>query len=613
MKSTKKLLAVLLALVMAFGILLPVSASAAKSYKLTISADPAKEGDVSFDGRYWDSSDWKNVKPGTKVTVYARIPYGWGEGTGYEFEGWYAGKELKSSDMTYSFTMPEENYKLVARFKDRQGNYVLSVSSANPAYGTVSGTVTKQGESTTFTGDHFQNNLFWDSKFSVSVTMLDENRTFLGWADENGDIVLTSMNYSGAIRKDTYLTATFDQPAVPVTYEVSTSADPEAGGTVTPGGTVEAGKSFTVKATANPGYSFNGWYESGTNVSMNEEYAIPSVTGDMTLTARFTKLWKVTLDMNGGTFFGKETVSMDFEDGHAEEIPSVDAMNGWIEAGTWLTAPANSNYIGAEIDGVFYQPGKEYKIKKDVTIKVLWKSTEPTEITYSANDITYTKESKLDQVITAHGSENDDETYVKFEKLYIGGVEVNPTNYEASAGSLILTLKGEYLETLALDEYDVLLSFTDGVAKAKLSVVAASVQPTETPTEPTETPTEPTETPTEPTETPTEPTETPTEPTETPTEPTETPTEPTETPTKPTETPTEPTETPTEPTETPTEPTETPTKPTKTPKPVDKPGTPKTGDEARPMLYVAIMLLSAYGAALCYTEIKRNKLRRETR
>ncbi len=72
-----------------------------------------------------------------------------------------------------------------------------------------------------------------------------------------------------------------------LTYNVTVSANPSAGGTVTGGGEYTSGQSCTVSATANTGYTFVNWTENGTQVSTNASYTF-NVTGNRSLVANFT-------------------------------------------------------------------------------------------------------------------------------------------------------------------------------------------------------------------------------------------------------------------------------------------------------------------------------------
>ena len=62
------------------------------------------------------------------------------------------------------------------------------------------------------------------------------------------------------------------------------------GGTVSSSSTdVRTGESITLTATANEGYTFDGWYDGETKACETEEFTVSNVTEDKTYTARFTK------------------------------------------------------------------------------------------------------------------------------------------------------------------------------------------------------------------------------------------------------------------------------------------------------------------------------------
>lgn len=80
-------------------------------------------------------------------------------------------------------------------------------------------------------------------------------------------------------------------PVVPTQYTLSVQAEPAAGGTATVNDkesvTVDAGSSVLLKATANSGYKFDGWYLNSTQVSTSSTYSL-SANGNATYTAKFS-------------------------------------------------------------------------------------------------------------------------------------------------------------------------------------------------------------------------------------------------------------------------------------------------------------------------------------
>ena len=85
---------------------------------------------------------------------------------------------------------------------------------------------------------------------------------------------------------DKTYTATF---AKIVYYTVSAEVGLDGGGTVSGGGEVTDGSSITLTATANEGYTFDGWYDGETKVCDTAEFVVDNVTADKTYTAKFIK------------------------------------------------------------------------------------------------------------------------------------------------------------------------------------------------------------------------------------------------------------------------------------------------------------------------------------
>lgn len=75
--------------------------------------------------------------------------------------------------------------------------------------------------------------------------------------------------------------------ATGTTYTVTTSSSPVSGGSTSGGGTFNGNTSVTVTATANTGYTFANWTESGNVVSTSPSYTF-SLTNNRTLVANFS-------------------------------------------------------------------------------------------------------------------------------------------------------------------------------------------------------------------------------------------------------------------------------------------------------------------------------------
>ena len=104
-----------------------------------------------------------------------------------------------------------------------------------------------------------------DSQISTTVTGATEKLLNYDWASDNR--IVNGLK--------------------PQTYTVTANA--ETGGTVSGGGTVLDGESITLTATADEGYTFDGWYDGDTKVCDTTEFVVENITTDKTYTAKFIK------------------------------------------------------------------------------------------------------------------------------------------------------------------------------------------------------------------------------------------------------------------------------------------------------------------------------------
>ncbi len=113
--------------------------------------------------------------------------------------------------------------------------------------------------------------------------------TFLGWDTDRSAAVpkYTAANAPQTITIDNNITLYAIWEKIPVNYEIKAISG--NGGKVSGGGTVAEGSSITLTATANDGYTFDGWYDGNTKVCDTAEFVVTNVTEDKTYTAKFTK------------------------------------------------------------------------------------------------------------------------------------------------------------------------------------------------------------------------------------------------------------------------------------------------------------------------------------
>ena len=238
-----------------------------QSFDITATADPANGGNVTGGGNY---------QYGSTCTLTATA------NTGYTFVNWTKNGTQVSTNATYSFTVTE-TAAYVAHFS--ANNYTISVT-ANPTNG---GTVTGGG---TYT---------YGQSCTVTATAAT-GYNFVNWR-ENGNHVTSQAEYTFTVTGDRNLEAHFGLQS----FEITTTADPVAGGNVTGGGSYVYGSTCTLTAIANTGYTFVNWTKNGNQVSTNATYSF-TVTETAAYVAHFTLnsyTVSVTADpANGGTVTG---------------------------------------------------------------------------------------------------------------------------------------------------------------------------------------------------------------------------------------------------------------------------------------------------------------------
>lgn len=129
------------------------------------------------------------------------------------------------------------------------------------------------------------------SRVTVNATP-GENAEFAGWytAAQGGNLVSSDASYGFTLTENVTLYARF--VGAPVTLTVQ--SEDNTHGTVSGGGTFEAGESTTIHAVPASGYTFDGWYNGATKVSGLADYTL-TVSTNMTLVAKFAEVVGVNL------------------------------------------------------------------------------------------------------------------------------------------------------------------------------------------------------------------------------------------------------------------------------------------------------------------------------
>lgn len=242
---------------------------------INLTANPNNGGTVSGGGTYQE---------GQTCTISATA------NSGYTFLNWTENGNFVSTLANYTFAVTGDR-NLVANFTP--STYTIATSSNPSIGGSTSG------------GGNFTHG----QSCTVHATA-NADYTFVNWT-ENGTQVSTNADYTFNVTGSRNLVANFSQS----NFTITTSANPNNGGTTTGGGSYMLDQSCTVQATANPGYTFANWTENGTQVSTDASYTF-NVTGNRNLIANFeAEAYEVTVDCDaemgtvsgGGSFIYGQT------------------------------------------------------------------------------------------------------------------------------------------------------------------------------------------------------------------------------------------------------------------------------------------------------------------
>ena len=193
----------------------------------------------------------------------------------------------------------------------------------------------------------------------------NEGYEFINWTKDD-EIVSTELSFSFIVTESGTYVANFE--AIP--YQVTVTANPTEGGTVTGGGTYTYGQTCTLTATANEGYVFMYWTdETGLIVTTGPEYSF-TVTGERTFMAKFAEegsLCDITFDLydSYGDGWNGNYLVVNYADGTFQQItlpsgsyasyiiPFVDGSpvtlswitGSWVGECSFLVSYSNGNRI----------------------------------------------------------------------------------------------------------------------------------------------------------------------------------------------------------------------------------------------------------------------------
>lgn len=205
------------------------------------------------------------------------------------------------------------------------------------------------------------------------------------------------------------------------------------------------------QATAEKNYSFSGWSPT-----------LAPVTGPATYQATFSesvRTYTITWKNDDGNIIDTTTVEYGKIPTHGDPIKTDTADHKYVFSG-W--EPQLATVTGdAEYKATYTEIAKYY--------------------TYSGAGQKYETGSNEDKEFIVKRNIDDSLAFSLFTGIQVDGKNVDKSNYEATAGSVVIKLKAPYLETLTVGDHVMTVLFTDGKDDIPFTVSAA-----ETPVNPTD-------------------------------------------------------------------------------------------------------------------------------
>jgi len=231
------------------------------------------------------------------------------------------------------------------------GDPTLTLRNAVPTDMNVSHASSMSSSATSFTVNATNGNgalatLTRNNEIMGSATINNgtANITFAA-PGQTGTATLTVFGYN----KITYIATINITSGGGTQYNVTVSANPTNGGTVTGGGTYQQGQSCTVSATANAGFTFTNWTENGNVVSNQANYTF-TVNSNRNLVANFqAQPQNYTISVsanptNGGTVSGGGT----YQQGQSCTVHATAntgyTFTNWTENGNVVSTNANYTF-----------------------------------------------------------------------------------------------------------------------------------------------------------------------------------------------------------------------------------------------------------------------------
>ena len=374
--------------------------------------------------------------------------------SGYQFEGWYTAKN--GGKKITKDTVFTANAVVYAHWKAVEDDNIYILTYKSDGGSAVASTVHKSGT-------------------TVKLTAVPKRAgyTFKGWyADPANIYKITSIKmtgdktvYAGWIKNDDYSGGSNVNVQYTLTYNTK-------GGIALSSSKHYAGS--TVKLTAVPtreGYTFDGWYS---DYALTERITSVKMTGDKTVYAGWKEDHIVVIITDGRERTEVKTVS----DGGRITEPKDPKKDGYTFGGWFadqaLTVPFN-----------FSKP-----VTTDIAVYAKWKKNEtpapvpekepeaPVFYTVTSGSIgIWERDSQQTYEITVKRSEKDETCFSHFKSVEIDGVAlVKGVDYDAKAGSTVITIKPSALQKIIAGAHIITVNFDDGTAAAIINITVSQTQ-----------------------------------------------------------------------------------------------------------------------------------------
>ena len=255
-----------------------------KLTRLDVVADPVDGGSVSGGGNY---------ETGAQVSLKAS------PNTGFVFVNWTRNDQEVSTERNFTYTKEDGDETLTAHFAYQPGNpNEPDEPDIKPVQKKYKLTVVSEEGGTNVSGS---GEYVSGTQVTLSVS-ISTGFSFQGWYNEADSLLSTSTRFSYTTQeKDETITARIkytpnnpsepeepNLPSKPNPHKITVVAVPSDGGSVSVGSeTVVEGEQTRVRATANTGFEFRGWYVADTLFQTAADFYYTMGNKDISMEARF--------------------------------------------------------------------------------------------------------------------------------------------------------------------------------------------------------------------------------------------------------------------------------------------------------------------------------------